>query len=89
MIEIGMSTVMKILSVIGMCAASIVITLGILAFVGNIIDNVKDIKEHGKYYMKYTRHEEIFSIMISVCTICILIVFLLIVCGVIVINMNK
>lgn len=89
MYEIGMNTVMNILKIAGRAAAIIMLVLGIVACVGHIIDNVSDIKSYGKYYMKETRHEEIFAIIGCICAICVLAALLSIACGIVVINMNK
>lgn len=89
MYEIGMTTVMKILTVIGRAAAIIMLVLGIVACVGHIIDNVSDIKSYGKYYMKETRHEEIYAIVGASFAIYVFMVLLLIACGIVVINTNR
>lgn len=89
MYEIGMSTVMNILKIAGRAAAIIMLVLGIVSFIGHIIDNVSDIRSYGKYYMKETRHEEIYAIIGCIFAICVFIALLLIACGVVVINMNK
>lgn len=89
MYEIGMSTIMNILKIAGRAAAIMMLVLGIVACVGHIIDNVSDIKSYGKYYMKETRHEEIFAIFGCICVICVLAALLSIACGIVVINMNK
>lgn len=89
MYEIGMSTVMNILKIAGRAAAIIMLVLGIVSFIGHIIDNVSDIRSYGKYYMKETRHEEIFAIIGCICTICVLTALLSIACGIVVVNMNK
>jgi hypothetical protein len=89
MYEIGMSTVINILKIAGRAAAIIMLVLGIVACVGHIIDNVSDIKSYGKYYMKETRHEEIFAIIGCICAICVLAALLSIACGIVVINMNR
>lgn len=84
-----MTTVMKILTVIGRATVIIMLILAILACVGHIIDNVSDIKSYGEYYMKDTRHEEIYAIIGASFAICVLVVLLLIACGAVVINVNK
>ena len=89
MCEIGMSTIMSILKIAGRGAAIIMLVLGIVACVGHIIDNVSDIKSYGKYYMKETRHEEIFAIIGCICAICVLVALLSIACGIVVINTNR
>jgi hypothetical protein len=89
MYEIGMSTIMTILKIAGRAAAIIMLILGIVACIGHIIDNVSDIKSYGKYYMKETRHEEIFAIIGCICAICVFIFLLSIACGIVVINMNR
>lgn len=89
MYEIGMSTVMAILKIAGRAAAIIMLVLGIVACVGHIIDNVSDIKSYGKYYMKETRHEEIFAIIGCIFAICVLAALLSIACGIVVINTNR
>lgn len=89
MYEIGMTTVMKILAVIGRGAAIIMLVLGIVACVGHIIDNVSDIKSYGKYYMKETRHEEMYAIVGASFAICVFAALLLIACGIVVINTNR
>lgn len=89
MYEIGMSTVMNILKIAGRAAAIIMLILGIIACVGHIIDNVSDIRSYGKYYMKETRHEEIYAIIGCICAVCVLAALLSIACGIVVVNMNK
>lgn len=89
MYEIGLSTVMNILKIAGRATAIIMLVLGIVACVGHIIDNVSDIKSYGEYYMKDSRHEEIYAIIGASFIICVFVILLLIACGVIVINMNK
>ena len=89
MYEIGMSTVINILKIAGRAAAIIMLVLGIVSFIGHIIDNVSDIKSYRKYCMKETRHEEIFAIIGCICAICMFAFLLSIACGIVVINMNK
>ena len=89
MYEIGMSTIMSILKIAGRGAAIIMLVLGIVACVGHIIDNVSDIKSYGKYYMKETRHEEIYAIVGASFAIYVLAALLLIACGIVVINTNR
>lgn len=89
MYEIGMSTIMSILKIAGRAAAFIMLVLGIVACIGHIIDNVSDIKSYGKYYMKETRHEEMYSIVGASFAICVFMVLLLITCGIVVINTNR
>lgn len=89
MYEIGMTTVINILKIAGRAAAIIMLVLGIVACVGHIIDNASDIRSYGKYYMKETRHEEIYAIVGAGFAICVLMVLLLIACGIVVINTNR
>lgn len=89
MYEIGMSTVINILKIAGRAAAIIMLVLGIVSFIGHIIDNVSDIKSYGKYYMKETRHEEMYAIIGASFAICVFMVLLLIACGIVVINTNR
>ena len=89
MYEIGMTTVINILKIAGRAAAIIMLVLGIVSFIGYIIDNVSDIKSYGKYYMKETRHEETHAIVGASFAICVFVALLLIACGIVVINTNR
>lgn len=89
MIEIDGSSILYVLKIILKVGIIVVLILGMLTCIAVIIDNIDDIKERGKGYIKNTRLEEVCVIAWCTVLMCILAVLILVVAGVIVINMNK
>jgi hypothetical protein len=89
MIEIDSSSILYVLKIILKVGIIVVLILGMLTCIAVIMDNIDDIKERGKDYIKNTRLEEVCVIAWCTVLMCILAVLILIVAGVIIINMNK
>ena len=89
MIEIDGSSVLYVLEIILKVGIIVGLVLGMLTCIAVIIDNIDDIKERGKGYIKNTRLEEICAIAWCIVLMCILAVLILVVAGIVVINMNK
>lgn len=89
MIEIDGSSVLYVLEIILKVGIIVGLVLGMLTCIAIIIDNIDDIKERRKGYIKNTRLEEVCIIAWCIVLMCILAVLILVVAGIVVINMNK
>lgn len=86
MIEIDGSSILYVLKIILKVGIIVVLILGMLTCIAVIMDNIDDIKERGKDYIKNTRLEEVCVIAWCTVLMCILAVLILVIAGVIVIN---